>query len=166
MSLQCRHNGRDGVSNHPHHECLLNRLFKAQIKENIKAPRHYPLWGEFTGDRWIPPHIGTVKRKIFPFDDVIMYNHSDDHVCIYGAGTWEVECRCVPCHIPQTENVKTHQCIVSPKKTIFEEWKSKNRVENHDMNRPQISGKILQKKTAIELNPTVTHFHTTNNFWL
>ena len=21
---------------------------------NIKAPRHWPLWGEFTGDRWIP----------------------------------------------------------------------------------------------------------------
>ena len=25
----------------------------AQIKENIKAPRHWPLCGEFTGDRWI-----------------------------------------------------------------------------------------------------------------
>ena len=25
-----------------------------QIKENIKASRHWPLWGEFTGDRWIP----------------------------------------------------------------------------------------------------------------
>ena len=27
---------------------------QAQIKENIKATRHLPLWGEFTGDRWIP----------------------------------------------------------------------------------------------------------------
>ena len=27
---------------------------QAQIKENIKAPRHWPLCGEFTGDRWIP----------------------------------------------------------------------------------------------------------------
>ena len=25
-----------------------------QIKENIKAHRHWPLYGEFTGDRWIP----------------------------------------------------------------------------------------------------------------
>ena len=25
----------------------------AQIKENIKASRHWPLYGEFTGDRWI-----------------------------------------------------------------------------------------------------------------
>ena len=24
------------------------------IKENIKGPRHWPLCGEFTGDRWIP----------------------------------------------------------------------------------------------------------------
>ena len=26
----------------------------SHIKENIKAPRHWPLWGKFTGDRWIP----------------------------------------------------------------------------------------------------------------
>ena len=30
----------------------------AQIKENIKAPRHCPLWGEFTGHRWIPRKKG------------------------------------------------------------------------------------------------------------
>ena len=53
-SLQWRHNERDCVSNHQPHDCLLNRLFKAQLKENIRAPRHWPLCGEFTGDRWIP----------------------------------------------------------------------------------------------------------------
>ena len=45
-SLQRRHNGRDSVSNQP--------FIETQIKENIKAPRHWPLWREFTGDRWIP----------------------------------------------------------------------------------------------------------------
>ena len=35
-----------------------SRLFtqsfiQTQIKENIKAPRHWPLRGDFTGDRWI-----------------------------------------------------------------------------------------------------------------
>ena len=54
ITLQWNHNERDGVSNHQHHECLLNRLFKAQIKENINAPRHWPLCGEITGERWIP----------------------------------------------------------------------------------------------------------------
>ena len=29
-------------------------VIQAQIKEKVKAPRHWPLWGEFTDDRWIP----------------------------------------------------------------------------------------------------------------
>ena len=34
---------------------LFTQLFiQAQINENIKASRHWPLLGEFTGDRWIP----------------------------------------------------------------------------------------------------------------
>ena len=37
-TLQWRQNERDGVSNHQPYECLLNRWFKAQIKDNIKAP--------------------------------------------------------------------------------------------------------------------------------
>ena len=46
-------------------------LIQAQIKENIKAPRHWPLCGELTGDRWIPRTKGQY-RGMFPFDDVIM----------------------------------------------------------------------------------------------
>ena len=49
--LQWRHNERDSVSNHQPYDCLLNRLFKAHIKENIKAPRHWPLRRIH---RWIP----------------------------------------------------------------------------------------------------------------
>ena len=45
-----------------------------QIKENIKAPRYWPLCGEFTGDRGPvkSPHKLPVTRNMFPFDDVIM----------------------------------------------------------------------------------------------
>ena len=35
-------------------DCLLNSFVQAQIKENIKVPRHWLLWGESTGARWIP----------------------------------------------------------------------------------------------------------------
>ena len=38
---------------------------QAQIKENIKAPRHWPLWGEFTGHRWIPHTKGQWRGKCF-----------------------------------------------------------------------------------------------------
>ena len=47
-----------------------SRLFtqpfvQAQIKENIKAPRHWPLCEEFTGDRWIPRTNGQEHGKCF-----------------------------------------------------------------------------------------------------
>ena len=34
--LQWRHNGRNGVSNHQPHDCLLNRLFKRRSKKTSK----------------------------------------------------------------------------------------------------------------------------------
>ena len=63
--LQCRHNGRDGVSNHQPHHCLLNRLFRRRSKKNIKAPRHWPFRGEFTNDRWIPSTKDQWRGKCF-----------------------------------------------------------------------------------------------------
>ena len=55
-------------------QSLATRVFtqpfvKAHIKENIKAPRHWPLWGESTGDRWIPFTKGSNPEN----DDVIMF---------------------------------------------------------------------------------------------
>ena len=35
-SLQWRHNGRDSVSNHKPHDCLLNRLFRRRSKKTSK----------------------------------------------------------------------------------------------------------------------------------
>ena len=54
--------------------CLLNRPGANQRRH--KAPRHWPLWGDSTGDPWIPlvdsPYKGPVTRRMFPFDDFIM----------------------------------------------------------------------------------------------
>ena len=63
--IQWRHNERIVISNHQPHDCLFDCLFKAQIKENIKAPRHWPLCGEFTIDRWIPRTKGQLHGKYF-----------------------------------------------------------------------------------------------------
>ena len=38
---------------------------QASIIENIKAPRHWPLWGISTGDRWIPLTKGQQRGKCF-----------------------------------------------------------------------------------------------------
>ena len=72
MSLQWRHNGRDGVSNHQHHDCLLNRLFGCRTKKTSK-PRltglcagNSPGTGEFPAQMasnaesvsiWWRPHV-------------------------------------------------------------------------------------------------------------
>ena len=66
VSLHWRHNGRDSVSNHQPYDCLFTQPFiQTQIKENIKAPRHWPLCGEFTEDRWIPHTNGQQRGKCF-----------------------------------------------------------------------------------------------------
>ena len=44
------------------------RFIQAQIKENLKAPRHCPMCGKFTGDRWIPRTMAS-DAEMFPFDD-------------------------------------------------------------------------------------------------
>ena len=38
----------------PASQLFTQPFIHAQIKGNIKAPRHWPLLGEFTGDPWIP----------------------------------------------------------------------------------------------------------------
>ena len=67
-SLRWRHNGRDGVSNHQSHECLLNHLFKSkhQSKHQRSASLAF-VWGPVNSR-----HKWPVTRKMFPFDDVIM----------------------------------------------------------------------------------------------
>ena len=61
LALQWRHNERDGVSNHRGLDCLLNRLFRPRSKKTSNSC-HWLLWGESTGDYWIP-HKGPVTRK-------------------------------------------------------------------------------------------------------
>ena len=68
-TLQWRHNGCDGVSNHQLHGRLLN-LYTDQRKHQSSASLAFA-WGIH---RWPvnSPHKGPVTRKMFPFDEVIM----------------------------------------------------------------------------------------------
>ena len=72
VSLRWRHNGPDSVSNHQPHDCLLNRLFRRRSKKTSKLR----VTGLCVGNSPGPvnsPHKGPVTRKMFPFDDVIMW---------------------------------------------------------------------------------------------
>ena len=67
-----RHNGRNDVSNHQPHDCLLNRLFGRRSKKTSKLR----VTGLCTWNWWPvnSPHKWPVTRKMFPFDDVTMGN--------------------------------------------------------------------------------------------
>ena len=49
----------------PASQLFTQPFIRAQIKESIKAPRHWPLCGEFTGGRWIPRTTGQLRGKCF-----------------------------------------------------------------------------------------------------
>ena len=95
-SLQWRHNGRDCVSIHQPHACLLNRLFRRRSKKTSKlritslCVGNSPGTGEFPAQMvsdaentlmtswW--RHKGPITRKMFPFDDVIMVGSGGQNV--------------------------------------------------------------------------------------
>ena len=70
-TLQWRHNGHDGASNHQPHDCLLNRLFRHRSKKTPKlrvtglCEGNSP-WPAISPNRW------SVTRKMFLLDDVIV----------------------------------------------------------------------------------------------
>ena len=70
-TLHWRHNGRDSVSNHQPHDCLLHRLFRRRSKKTSKL-RVTGLSVGIHGGPVNSPHKWPVTRKMFPFDNVIM----------------------------------------------------------------------------------------------
>ena len=73
--LQWRHNERPGVSNHRRRDCLLNRLFRLLIKKTSKP-------ASLAFVRVDSPHKGSVTRKSFPLDHVIMSRNTRGFFCI------------------------------------------------------------------------------------
>ena len=69
-TLQWRHDGPDGVSNHQPHECLLKRLFRRRSKKTSKLRVTGLCAGIHRSQR-------PVTRNMFPFDDVIMTKHKN-----------------------------------------------------------------------------------------
>ena len=64
-------------------------FIRAQIKENIKATRHWPLcWGEFTGDRWIPRTNGQWHGKCFHLMTSLWFPSFHSIKCTWKCRLW------------------------------------------------------------------------------
>ena len=84
------------INNTPHYNDVIMSAMTSQItsltivystvysrrisKENIKTPRHWPLWGEITGDRWIPRTKGQQHGKCFHLMTSSCYQHRNNHI--------------------------------------------------------------------------------------
>ena len=77
-SLQWRRNEHDTISNPQPRDCLLNYLFRHRWKKHQSSVSLAFVWGIH---RWPvnSPHNWPVMRKMFPFDDVIMYQPISSH---------------------------------------------------------------------------------------
>ena len=88
ISLQWCHNERDSISNHQPHDCLLTVYSDIdQRKHQSSSPLAF-----VQGIHWWPvnsPHKGPVTRKMFPFDDVIIFyiwiSDNPVHWCMYAS---------------------------------------------------------------------------------
>ena len=69
-TLQWRYNGRNDVSNHQPHHCLLNHLFSGRQRKHQSSASQVFVRGIH---QWQVNslHKGPVARKMIPFDDVI-----------------------------------------------------------------------------------------------
>ena len=71
--LQWGHDGRDGVSNHHPHDCLLNRVFRRRLKEKSKlritglCEGNSPVTGEFPTQRASNPENVSIWCVIWSF---------------------------------------------------------------------------------------------------
>ena len=86
-SLRWRHNESDGVSNHQPGDCFLNRLFRRRSEQTSKLRATSLCEGI---RRWPvnSPYKGSVTRKMFPFDDVIMQYVFSEHTLLCFIWPW------------------------------------------------------------------------------
>ena len=64
MSLRWRHNGRDGVSNHQPHDCLLNRLFRRGSTKTSKLRVTGLCAGNSLGTGEFPAQMASIAENV------------------------------------------------------------------------------------------------------
>ena len=132
-----RHNGHDGVSNHQPYDCFYSTVYSGadQRKHQSSASLTF-LRGIH---RWPVnfPHKWPVTRKMFPFDDVLVYVWQTLWMLVVTHST-------IPCisindylsryHLQWSQNSQVYACAVSitVKTTIFQFYKSKQRTDSKE----------------------------------
>ena len=75
----------------PAYLLFVQPFVQAKIKENMKIPCHWPLWGESTSERWIPLTKGQWNGKCFRF----MTSYTDANLHHLGLMGFNSLCACL-----------------------------------------------------------------------
>ena len=87
-SLQWCHNGRDGISNHQPHHCLLNRLFRRRSKKTSKlrvtglCEGNSPVTGEFPAQMACNMENVTIWWRHHDIGETVTSNYDTPHIPI------------------------------------------------------------------------------------
>ena len=84
ISLHWRHNGRDYISNHQPHDCLLNRSFGRILKKTSKLRGTSLCAGNSPGAGEFPAQMASKSENVS-----IWWRH---HVWLTGGGLWPAAC--------------------------------------------------------------------------
>ena len=161
-SLQWRHNGHDGVSNHQPHDCLLNLLFRRRSKKTSKlrvtglCAGNSPVTGEFPAQRVSNAENASIRWRhhdcsenelfsisfstISPVQQFSLYYHSNN-----------------PKHFTHSNTVKP---IIYPNKSLPSYHSvpdvslvlTISRISNLDLNRSTTTSGILSASLPIMLH--------------
>ena len=117
-SLQLRHNGRNSVSNHQPHDCLLNRLFRRRSKKTSKLRVTGFCAGNSPGTGEFPAQMASNADNVS-----IWWRHHDQHQ------PYSPSCDYSVTLIPARNMYVFHFTTI--KQTVFE--------RGHDMGNPFVS---------------------------
>ena len=109
IKLQWRHNGRDGVSNHQPHDCLLNRLFRSRSQKTSKLRVTSLCAGNSPGTGEFPAQMTSYAENVsiwwrhhelpvvlIPVDGVTVVLIPVDEAT-FNERTFDRRCKCWPC---------------------------------------------------------------------
>ena len=97
---------------------------QAQIKEDIEAPRHRPLWGESTGERWIPPQRASNAENVsiwwrHHLIRIDTRGHNNDLSQLYSKRCWQLFPGHATCNSSARSNASHSQTLLSTKWYLF-----------------------------------------------
>ena len=111
ISLQWRHNGHNGVSNHQPHHCLLNRLFKRRSKKTSKLRVTGLCEGNSPGTGEFPAQMASNAENVSIWWRHHVFSLNEEQINSCWHGYFQRKCEILRCRtLNETVLIKYNLC--------------------------------------------------------